>query len=347
MPSEQRMYTAICERDSEFEGVFFFSVRTTGVFCRPSCAARTPNRENVGFHRTASDALAAGFRSCKRCRPLKVFGSCPSWLVSFLEQVETEPNRRWTDQELKEIDIEPSRIRRWFKRNHGITFHSYLRTRRLASAMGQINTGTSDATRAALANGYESQSGFREAFKNWFGEAPTQTKSSNEPIKLNRILTPLGPMLVAADSEFVSLLEFADRRMLETQLKRVQKHFETVFAPGTNPLIKQMESELKKYFAGKLKEFTVPIKAPGTEFQSKVWKQLTKIPYGKTYSYDQLAKKIGNPQAHRAVGTANGNNRMSIIIPCHRVIRSDGSLSGYGGGVWRKQWLLDHEAKFV
>ena len=225
-----------------------------------------------------------------------------------------------------------------------ISFHSSPRIGRSDNAMEQIHTSDSD-TNVALANKYESQTDFREAFKKWFGQTTASAKNSNEPMKLNRILTPIGTMLVAADSNFVSLLEFADRGMLETQLERVQKYFQTVFAPGTNPLIRQLESELKKYFAGKLKTFTVPLKAPGTEFQSVVWKQLTKIPYGQTRSYDQLAKKIGKPKAHRAVGTANGNNRMSIVIPCHRVIRSNGSISGYGGGVWRKQWLLDHEAK--
>jgi AraC family transcriptional regulator of adaptative response/methylated-DNA-[protein]-cysteine methyltransferase len=164
---------------------------------------------------------------------------------------------------------------------------------------------------------------------------------------MNRILTPLGPMVVAASNSCICLLEFADRRMLETQLKRVQKIYQTVFAPGTNDLIKQLELELKEYFAGDRKDFSVPWESPGSEFQMRVWARLQNIPYGKTISYARLASDIDNPDAQRAVGRANGDNRFAIIIPCHRVIRSDGTLSGYGGGVWRKQWLLDHEREIV
>lgn len=343
MPSPDTMYRALCNRDSEYEGQFFVGVKTTGIFCRPTCPARKPKPENSDFYRTASDALSAGFRPCKRCHPLEVFGAAPQWLRGLLEQVESDPNRRWTDFELRECDIEPSRVRRWFNQNHGMTFHAYLRTRRLANAMGQISTGNSDTTGAALANGYESISGFRDAFKNWFGRPPTKSKFAAEPIRINRILTPLGPMVVGATDDAICLLEFADRRMLETQLKRVQTAYQTVFAPGSNDLIEAMEIELKEYFAGDRKEFTIPLEAPGTEFQMGVWARLQRIPYGKTISYARLAIDIGKPGAQRAVGRANGDNRFAILIPCHRVIRSDGTLSGYGGGVWRKQWLLDHE----
>ena len=184
---------------------------------------------------------------------------------------------------------------------------------------------------------------FRTAFKNWFSEPPTKSKSANTPLLLNRISTDLGPMVVAASDQSIVLLEFADRRTLETQLKRVQKHFKTVFVSGKNDVIEQCESELKQYFSGTLREFTVPVDSPGTEFQTSVWSQLRQVEYGKTTSYDRIARAIGRKGASRAVGTANGNNRLAIIIPCHRVIRSDGSISGYAGGVWRKKWLLTHE----
>jgi AraC family transcriptional regulator of adaptative response/methylated-DNA-[protein]-cysteine methyltransferase len=212
-------------------------------------------------------------------------------------------------------------------------------------ALGQISTGNADTTRAALASGYESISGFREAFKNWFGDSPTNSKSAADPILMNRILTPLGPLVVAATASNVCLLEFADRRMLETQLKRVQKAYQSVFAPGKNEVIEHLEQELAEYFSGDRSEFTVPVEAIGTEFQMKVWSRLKTIPYGKTTSYEKMAVGIGKPGAQRAVGRANGDNRIAMIIPCHRVIRSDGTLSGYGGGIWRKQWLLDHEQK--
>ena len=213
--------------------------------------------------------------------------------------------------------------------------------------MDQIRTGHSDTTGAALAIGYESLSGFREAFQNWFGQSPTKSKSAAKPILMNRILTPLGPMVVAATASNICLLEFADRRMLETQLKRVQQIHKSVFAPGTNDLIGRLELELKQYFSGERRGFTVPINATGSKFQMQVWDRLQNIPYGSTISYVELANDIDNPGAQRAVGRANGDNRFAIVIPCHRVIRRDGTLSGYGGGIWRKQWLLDHEREWV
>ena len=343
LPSCEEMYRALCERNSEYEGIFHVGVRTTGIFCRPTCPARKPKLENVDFFRSVADCIAAGFRPCKRCKPLEPAGETPDWLNELLQKIDEQPNHRWTDADLRDAAVDPARVRRWFKKHHGMTFHSYLRSKRLAVAMGQISTGNENSTSAALASGYESQSGFREAFKNWFGQSPTKSKSANPPLLMNRILTQLGPMVVVADNESIVLLEFADRRMLETQLKRVQKHFATVFAPGTNHVIKQCESEMNAYLDGNLTEFTVPIVSPGSEFQQLVWDQLKQIPFGETTSYERIAHQINRPGACRAVGTANGDNRLAIIIPCHRVIRSDGTISGYGGGKWRKKWLLDHE----
>ena len=340
------MYRALCDRDSQFEGVFFVGVRTTGIFCRPTCPARKPKPENVDYYRTASDALSAGFRACKKCRPLEVFGAAPEWLDSLLQKVEEDPTKRWKDADLRKLKVEPSRVRRWFNEHHGMTFHAYLRARRLAAAMGQIQVGRS-ITRAGMAAGFNSASGFRESFKKWFGMPLAGTKRSSgklaESVLVNRILTPLGPMVVAADEKELVLLEFADRRMLETQIKTVRRLFKASFAPGENEIIKQTETQLAEYFSGERNSFDLPYAIRGTEFQVTVWNQLLKIPSGETLSYDQLARKINRAGAQRAVGRANGDNRLAIIIPCHRVIRSDGTLSGYGGGLWRKQWLLDHE----
>lgn len=130
-------------------------------------------------------------------------------------------------------------------------------------------------------------------------------------------------------------------------MKGVQKYFETVCAPGSNDLIEQCELELEEYFEGERETFSVPVQAPGSDFQQAVGKQLRQIPYGHTTSYENIANEIGRANASRAVGTANGDNRLAILIPCHRVIRGDGSISGYGGGVWRKKWLLEHEQRFM
>jgi AraC family transcriptional regulator of adaptative response/methylated-DNA-[protein]-cysteine methyltransferase len=343
LPTARQMYDALCRRDAEFEGVFYVGVRTTGVFCRPTCPAKKPNFENVEFYHSTSDALLNGFRPCKRCNPIECQGNPPAWLRELLDDVERDPARRWTDQDVRNANCEPARVRRWFKQNHGMTFHAYLRARRLGSAIGQLKVGTANATDAAFKNGYESASGFRDAFTKWFGESPVNASRGQRPIIVNRLLTPLGPMIVAALDEKVCLLEFANRRMLETQFKRVQQRFARAVVPGETDLFRQVQTELNEYFDGLRQLFEFPLAMEGTDFQESVWNELREIPFGTTTSYESIAARIGRPQACRAVGRANGDNRLAIVIPCHRVVRSDGSLSGYGGGVWRKRWLLEYE----
>jgi AraC family transcriptional regulator of adaptative response/methylated-DNA-[protein]-cysteine methyltransferase len=342
MPSEGEMFRALVARDSSYDGVFYIAVVTTGIFCRPTCPARKPKRENVVFYRHASEAVAAGFRPCARCRPLEPNGEAPSWLKTLLREIERDPLRRVTDRDLRDLSIDPTRVRRWFRSNFGMTFHAYQRARRLALAFGQLKTG-GDITGTAFDHGYESLSGFRDAFGRIFGDAPGRGRSG-DCVLTRRLLTPLGPMIAAATDAGVCLLEFADRRMLDTQITRLRKHLGPSFAPGVNKHLERLEEELKGYFDGSLRRFTVPLVIPGTDFQLNVWKQLQEIPYGQTVSYEHLARLIGTPSAQRAVGRANGDNRIAIVIPCHRVVRADGELSGYGGGVWRKRRLLEHES---
>jgi AraC family transcriptional regulator of adaptative response/methylated-DNA-[protein]-cysteine methyltransferase len=349
LPSEQVMYQALCDRNSEYEGIFFVGVKTTGIFCRPTCPARKPLRKNVDFFPCVRDALSAGFRPCKRCRPMEVFGAAPEWLAGLLEQIESDPDRRWKDHDLRQIGVEPSRVRRWFKANHGMTFHCYQRTRRLGRAIGQVRVKKQTTINAQLKSGYGSASGFRDAFKNLFQNTPPSKEKRHpgtaKPMYVNRILTELGPMVCAANDEGLHMIEFADRRMLETQINRVKKLTNCDYVVGETDFHLSIQNELKLWFAGELKQFETPIVLKGTPFQESVWRQLLKIPYAKTNSYEQIAARLRKSKAMRAVGKANGDNRFAIVIPCHRVIRADGSLSGYGGGVWRKQWLLDHERK--
>ena len=165
-------------------------------------------------------------------------------------------------------------------------------------------------------------------------------------IKTAVIETPIGDMKAAAVKEGVCFLAFADSQNLSSDLEELAGIFNTVIISGSNRHIRALKRQLKEYFKGRRKEFSLKIVTPGTEFQTEVWKGLQLIPYGSTISYNEQAEKLNNPGAIRAVGHANGSNRIAIIIPCHRVIGADGSLTGYGGGLERKRWLIDHEKKF-
>lgn len=344
LPSAGKMYLALTERDSSYDGVFFAAIRTTGIFCRPGCPARTPRQENVEFYPSAREALVAGYRPCLRCKPMEPVGAAPQWIERLLQKVEEDPSRRWKDSDLRDADLDPARVRRWFLKNHGLTFQAFQRARRLGLAFGQIRLGEKWEG-AAYTHGFESVSGFHDAFTRTFETKPNEirTETGVSPVVVARLLTPLGPMIAGATDEGICLLEFADRRMLETQLGRIRKAFGAPTVPGRNPHIDELKKQLDNYFTGSLRRFTVPISLRGTEFQNAAWKQLLEIPYGQTISYEAQARAMGRPGAQRAVGKANGDNRMAIIIPCHRVVKQNGDLCGYGGGLWRKKFLLDLE----
>ena len=335
------MYKAIVEKDTSFEGVFFTAVKTTGIFCRPSCTARKPKLENVEFLKTSKECILKGYRACKVCNPLKTINQTPIEFQKIIDELSENPTLKFKDYDLKQKGIEPSQIRRWFLKNHGITFQAYQRMFRINSAFKKIQNGES-ITHTAFDTGFESLSGFGDSFKNIFGVSPKNGKQQNI-IDLKRIETPLGTMLVCATNQGICLLEFTDRKMLETELKSIAKLLNAIIIQGYNKHFETLEIELQEYFNGKRKEFSVPLHTPGTDFQNKVWAALQRIPYGQTKSYKEQAITIGNPESVRAVANANGMNRISILIPCHRVIGSDGQLTGYGGGLWRKKYLLELE----
>jgi AraC family transcriptional regulator of adaptative response/methylated-DNA-[protein]-cysteine methyltransferase len=341
LPETGALMDAFYSRDASYDGVFYTGVRTTGIFCRPSCSARKPKPENIEFFQTARDAMFAGYRACRRCHPLEAPGETPAWLGALIEAVDADPARRWTDEDLRSLGIHPDRVRRWFKANHGMTFHAYARARRLGTALERIREGDRVVS-AALDHGYESLSGFNAAVRGLIGAPPTASGELATVI-LRRITTPLGPMLAGAVGTKVCFLEFADRRMLEHQLAALAKRLECRYLPGNAPVLQALNEQLDAYFSGRLQCFDVPLESPGTEFQQAVWGQQLKIPYGETRSYADVAEALGRPTATRAVARANGTNRLAILIPCHRVIGKDGSLTGYAGSLWRKQWLLELE----
>jgi len=340
-PGFQEKYNAIGRKDSLYEGVFITAVKTTGIFCRPSCRARKPNIENVIFYDTAQQALQNGYRPCKICKPMEKQDETPEHIKKIIKELHQNPYLRIKDFDLRERGIEPSQIRRWFKSHHNMTFHGYQRLLRINTAFSGIKKGEA-ISNSAFDSGFESLSGFNESYRSVFGQSPTHTIDKSV-LNIVRFTTPIGPMFACASNTGICLLEFTDRRMLETEFSDLSQRLNAVILPGENSHLEHVQSELQEYFSGERKIFTVPLHTPGTKFQQSVWNVLQDIPYGETRSYTQQAIALGKPKAIRAVGSANGHNRVAIIIPCHRVIAANGSLAGYGGGLHRKKWLLDFE----
>jgi AraC family transcriptional regulator of adaptative response/methylated-DNA-[protein]-cysteine methyltransferase len=345
LPPRDQMERAFLASDATYDGIFFTAVRTTGIFCRPSCRARKPLPSNVEFFGSVREALGAGYRPCRRCHPEHPSGSSPAWVKKLLDAVEAQPERRLRDDDVRRLGVEPARARRYFLEHYGMTFHAYCRGRRLAGALRQLRHGA-DLDDVALGSGWESHSGFRDAFAKTFGTSPGRSADAS-CIVTTAVDTPLGPMIAGATDEGVCLLEFGDRRMLETQIKRLERLCHQPLVPGEHPHLAQLRDELARYFAGTLRAFTVPLVFRGTPFEERVWRELVRIPYGKTCSYAALADRVRAPGAQRAVGRANGMNRIAIVIPCHRVVNTSGKLGGYGGGLWRKHWLLTLESRGI
>jgi AraC family transcriptional regulator, regulatory protein of adaptative response / methylated-DNA-[protein]-cysteine methyltransferase len=337
-PAHDTMVAAFMAGDKTYDGVFFTAVKTTGIFCRPGCPARKPLPENVTFYSTVREALFAGYRPCKRCTPLDTPGKPPEWVARLIARLDEAPDARIGAADLRRDGIEPGRARRWFKTHYGMTFSAFGRARRLSGALATLREGKS-VDDAVFESGYLSHSGFRDAFTRTFGATPGKG-GQVDSVALGWIESPVGPLIAGADDRGICLLEFSDRRMLEAQLQTLSRRLRRPLVPGEHHYLEALRTEIGEYFAGTRKVFEVPLNAPGTPFQERVWKALLAIPYGEVRSYEQIAFAVGSPKAVRAVGTANGMNRIAIVIPCHRVIGKDGTPTGYGGGIWRKQRLL-------
>lgn len=340
---KQEYYQALISKNTEYEGLFYVGVKTTGIFCRPTCPARKPKFENCEFFDNAQQALLASFRPCQRCRPLSHPNHVSDVIRTLVEAVENNPEKRWNTQDFRALSIDESTARRQFKKRFGMTFVEYARARRMGLALKQIRSGQS-VIDSQLYTGYESGSGFRDAFARIMGDAPTKLNDQHI-LKAAWLDTPLGPMIAIADEQALVLLEFVDRRGLEREVERLRLRTGSAIIPGMNDVIESIEQELEQYFAGTSLHFSTPIRMIGSPFQQSVWQQLIQIPVGETHSYQGIAIQLGRPTASRAVARANGSNQLAIIIPCHRVITSSGELGGYAGGLTRKDWLLNHESR--
>lgn len=340
-PTREEMERAFARKDVGWDGVFYVAVKTTGIFCRPSCSSRT-NLDNVEFFQSVKDCLFAGYRACKRCHPLEANGKPPEWVRELISRVEAAPDARLKAADLRALGVAPERARRWFQEHYGMSFAAWCRGNRLAGAFMRIRNGAT-LDDAIFDSGFQSHSGFREAFTRVFGEAPGRSRENGDRVVITMLETPLGPVLAGATDQGINLLEYTDRRMLEHNLQAMRGRFGCAIVPGQHSLLERLREELNEYFQGMRREFTLPLASRGTPFQDKVWQELRRIPYGQTISYDELARRVGQRTAQRAVARANGMNYVAILIPCHRVIGKDGSLTGYGGGLWRKRLLLELE----
>ena len=339
------LYEALVARDPAFEGRAYVCVKTTGVFCRLICPARKPKRENCLFFETAAACLEAGFRPCKRCKPLEAVAKADPLVARLVAALEAEPGRRWKESDLTAMGHDPSTVRRAFKRHFGITFLDMARLSRIRNGAATLAQG-GRVIDAQLDAGFASGSGFRAAFARILGQSPVRF-TGDEPLKADWIETPIGPMIAVADRHALHLLEFFERGILKRELAGLQKTHACGIGVGRLPPAEQIAAELGAFFAGESATFRTPLSPCGSAFTKSVWQALRRIPPGETRSYSQVAVAVGRPSAVRAVARANGANPIAIVIPCHRVIGADGSLTGYGGGLWRKQWLIEHERKLA
>lgn len=343
LPDHETLYAALLARDGRYDGHVFVCVSSTGIFCRLTCPARKPNPENCTFFRSAGECLQAGFRPCKRCHPLQIEAEADPLVVHLLAQMDEREGFRWSEDELLRLGQDPSTVRRSFKRHFGMTFLEMARQRRLRDGFQALSAGEKVIAAQHDAN-FESPSAFRDAFARLLGCAPSDLRT-NSQLQATWVATPLGDMLAVSSRSHLHLLEFVDRKALPAELKRLQAATGQALGIGRLEPSEQAGHELSAYFTGQHSTFATPLALSGSPFTKQVWHELRKIPPGQTRSYSQIAQAIGRPAAVRAVAKANGANQIALMIPCHRVIGADGSLTGYGGGLWRKQKLIEIEKR--
>lgn len=345
LPDTQTLYKALLERDQSYDGRAYVGVTSTGVFCRLTCPARKPKPENCRFFASVPECMSAGFRACLKCHPLGPAAEADPAIATLLNALKDKPGYRWSEQDVERLNLDPSTVRRSFKRHFGMTFLEMARLERLRQGFETLGDGgrVIDAQQDA---GFESPTAFRVAFSRLLGQVPGRL-ADNALLQADWLTTPLGTMIAVTDNKSLHLLEFADRKALPAELKKLVDLSKGSVGVGRLPPHDALEKELDAYFTGKSADFKIPLACHGSEFTRTVWDALREIPAGAVRSYSQIAEQIGRPTATRAVARANGANQIALIIPCHRVIGADGSLTGYGGGLWRKQKLIEIERQFL
>lgn len=343
---EEARWLAVLARDAAFDGRFFYSVATTGIYCRPSCAARRPNRAHVRFHRTAAEAERAGFRPCKRCKPnepslIQEHAAKVSVACRMIEEAEEAP--RLGDLAAA-VGLSPYHFHRIFKSMLGITPKGYVAAQRRKRVRGELGRSAT-ITEAIYGAGFNSSSRFYATSSEALGMTPGQFRKGapDADIKFAIGKCSLGLVLVAASAKGVCAILFgSDPVSLRGDL---QRQFPRARLIEGDPSFHRVTAEVIAYVENPREDLNLPLDIRGTAFQHRVWEALRRIPPGATASYAEIAHAIGAPSAVRAVARACASNRIAVAIPCHRVVASDGSLSGYRGGVERKRALLAKEAK--
>jgi len=347
-------YAAMLACDPAADGAFFTCVKTTGIFCRNVCPARPPYLKNCVFVATSAEAVVAGFRACKRCRPDSVPGS-PAWIGSASSV--SRALKLIQDGGLDEagrvealgdkLGLGERQVRRLFSKHVGASPVVVAQAKRLAAATALLDVGQLSMAEVALAAGFGSVRRFNEVYAGVHGETPATRrrrtrKGSSMQLILSRYAAPVSELLIVHDTDgALRALDFAD---YEGRMRTLLGRYYGRVDLADGPLTLKIATALDAYFGGDLTALDgLDVRTGGSEFQRGVWAALRRIPVGTTTGYGALAAMLGKPGAARAVGLANGANPIGIVVPCHRVIGASGALTGYAGGVERKQWLLEHE----
>lgn len=339
-------WAAVAARDAQSDGRFVYSVRTTGVYCRPSCAARPARPENVDFHATAEAAESAGFRPCRRCRPDQPAGFDPhaatvARLCRLIEASEPPPLLAELAQA---AGLSPHHLHRVFKAATGLTPRAYAAAHRAAKLRDGL-AGAGTVTEAVYAAGYGSQGRFYEEAGRLLGMSPSRYRSGGAQVRMRFAVgqCSLGAVLAAASERGLCALLLGDDP--DALVRELQDRFPRAQLLGTDAAFEQWMAQVIGFVDAPGSTLALPLDVQGTIFQQRVWTALQAIPPGQTASYAQIAERIGAPRAVRAVAQACAANALAVAIPCHRVVRTDGALSGYRWGVERKRALLDKEAR--
>ena len=350
MMNDEEMWKAVSDCDASCDGKFFYGVKTTGIYCRPSCKSKLPKRENIVFFKTREEAEKAGFRPCKRCRP-DLLQYDPALELS--EKTKELLDRHFSDRlqlgrNMKEMGVSRKHLTQVFKQKYDITPSEYLIQVRIAASKQLLQDGL-DITDTAGAAGYENLSEFYDHFRRQTGMTPARYRQIfADNISRSVLDTPIGPLRIIASQDAILCVEQAGRESLDAGAQADQIPADRIITgDSSGELVKNCEAQLTEYFAGERRAFDLPVRPEGTDFQKNVWEHLRDIPYGETRTYGELAAMAGNKKASRAVGMANHCNPILILVPCHRVIGADGSLTGYAAGLEAKKYLLQMEKEYT